>query len=85
MIIGEYAINALQVFYGRKCFVPGANVYTVEIHIISDDDIPEILIQYVVKSDDADAMMKQINECIKQREDAMLQGLIGGGEVDYDD
>lgn len=85
MIIGKYAVNPLQVFYGRRDCINNCPMFRIDIHVMTDDDIVEVLTQYTIDASAADKMLKLIDECIAIRKEAQLDGTLHGDNYDYEE
>jgi len=86
VIIGEYVVNPLDVVYGRREWIASAPTYLVTIQIKSDIGIMT-LSQYSPNDKEPKALMKLISQCVHERKQAILDGLLsdndfGGWEDD---
>jgi hypothetical protein len=78
MIIGKYAVSPMHVHLGSKRFDPDTNMYEIAIYLGDDS----ILTQWVTRLDDADKMMRDIDDCIGQAEQAQRDVIAAGGADD---
>ncbi len=74
MIIGKYAVAPIHVWMGSKRFDPETSMYDIGIYL--DDDT--VLSQWVAKAEEADKMMKDIDDCIRLAEQAQRDAIEAG-------
>jgi len=79
VIIGEYIVNPLDVVYGRREWIASAPTYLVTIQIKTDVGIIT-LSQYSPNDKESKALMKLISQCVDERKQAILDGLLSDND-----
>lgn len=74
MIIGDYVVNPLEVVYGKREWIPSGPMYIISIQIRTEVGIIP-LVQYSPSDKESKKMMKLIEDCIKERKEAILSGI----------
>jgi hypothetical protein len=84
VIIGEYVVNPLEVVYGYRTWDARIPFYEVSIQLRTEVGIVS-LSQRDVSEKVTKGWLKQIEKCIEERKEAILDGVFDDGGYDEEE